>query len=589
MSRKTEYKLYILVLFVAYWIAPTIIICICYIVIVIAFKRSSTTLSAAVEAEDGKRQKEAEEEEKEYSLRSFCEQQQYKRRAEDFGRQIASSALGLVQGSALFSAPDSSRRPSTASSAGRRQPLSRSLRDSIRKRKFIATLHQNWRDASNLQGTQTADKVQVCKDHSGSAQATNSELNLSKSRRPLEVASASEVDSTIWRRRAVSFAGCVGALRRVRRRLSYSAATEAAESENGRTRAKQDDESSREPPKKRLADRQSGAAVSLPTRRQLRRQHGAELFSSPLIGSTLNFDAKVVEEASQLPEAARAGCSLAAAANWNVAEDEACGSAAPSTNSNNHQLPASAASRSAAPTDAGGGRLVRALHRAASTGIARRPLLRQQSVALIAPSNSTVDSEIELRASRRRPNDRQQNKRLASRSHSTNFKAPSPLSSLQVGAANSRSDGSSSGGGFEAGRRSSGSASGSWRNLRMANLRVARANMQYRLATMSLYLILLWLISWTPIAALAMVNFVFRCHRVSSTGVFIANTMTKLGPTFDVFIYGISHPNIKSKFKKIIMRLFMLGTRGAVAKGESQPFKSSTNEQRKSLCSLERA
>lgn len=79
----------------------------------------------------------------------------------------------------------------------------------------------------------------------------------------------------------------------------------------------------------------------------------------------------------------------------------------------------------------------------------------------------------------------------------------------------------------------------------------ARAALQYRLARMSLYLILLWLVSWTPIASLAMLNSIF-CSSMSATAVFFASTMTKLGPAFDVFIYGVSHPKIKSSFKRLI-------------------------------------
>lgn len=75
---------------------------------------------------------------------------------------------------------------------------------------------------------------------------------------------------------------------------------------------------------------------------------------------------------------------------------------------------------------------------------------------------------------------------------------------------------------------------------------------------MSFYLILLWLVSWTPIASLAMINSVLDCHQTSATAVFLASTMTKLGPAFDVFIYGISHPKIKSKFKKIVKWMLLI-------------------------------
>lgn len=92
-----------------------------------------------------------------------------------------------------------------------------------------------------------------------------------------------------------------------------------------------------------------------------------------------------------------------------------------------------------------------------------------------------------------------------------------------------------------------------------ANKNLTRAVVQFRLAKMSFYLILLWLVSWTPLAMLAIANSIFASHKTSATAVFIANTMTKLGPAFDVFIYGISHPKIKSKFKQIFKWLFMFG------------------------------
>lgn len=93
-----------------------------------------------------------------------------------------------------------------------------------------------------------------------------------------------------------------------------------------------------------------------------------------------------------------------------------------------------------------------------------------------------------------------------------------------------------------------------------SNSQMMRTMLQFRLARMSFYLILLWLISWTPIAFLVMINSVFTCYQASAIGVFTANTMTKLGPAFDVFIYGVSHPRIKSKFRKIIKRLFNIKT-----------------------------
>lgn len=87
----------------------------------------------------------------------------------------------------------------------------------------------------------------------------------------------------------------------------------------------------------------------------------------------------------------------------------------------------------------------------------------------------------------------------------------------------------------------------------------SRSNLQLRLAKTSLYLILLWLVSWTPLGLLALINSIANCRRASPLAVFLASTMTKLGPTFDVFIYGISHPKIKSRFKQIIKRLLLMG------------------------------
>lgn len=81
---------------------------------------------------------------------------------------------------------------------------------------------------------------------------------------------------------------------------------------------------------------------------------------------------------------------------------------------------------------------------------------------------------------------------------------------------------------------------------------ISRSVLQFRLAKMSFYLILLWFVSWTPIATLAMLNSVIECYQASATTVLMANLMTKLGPAFDVFIYGLSHPKIKSRFRQII-------------------------------------
>lgn len=90
---------------------------------------------------------------------------------------------------------------------------------------------------------------------------------------------------------------------------------------------------------------------------------------------------------------------------------------------------------------------------------------------------------------------------------------------------------------------------------------LTRTGLQVRLAKMSFYLILLWVVSWTPIASLAMINSVMECAQASATSVFLASTMTKLGPALDVFIYGIAHPKIKSRFKQIMRKLLFLGNK----------------------------
>lgn len=92
------------------------------------------------------------------------------------------------------------------------------------------------------------------------------------------------------------------------------------------------------------------------------------------------------------------------------------------------------------------------------------------------------------------------------------------------------------------------------------NSQMTRTVLQFRLAKMSFYLILLWLVSWTPIASLAMIMAVTKCPQASATAVFLASSMTKLGPALDVFIYGISHPKIKIRFKQIIGRLLFLNS-----------------------------
>lgn len=115
------------------------------------------------------------------------------------------------------------------------------------------------------------------------------------------------------------------------------------------------------------------------------------------------------------------------------------------------------------------------------------------------------------------------------------------------------------GGSLNRGSTSSGPTRCSNSSSRSANSNATRTVLQFRLAMMSFYLIMLWVVSWTPIASLAMINSVVDCHTTSATAVFLASTMTKLGPAFDVFIYGISHPKIKSRFKRIIKQLLMLG------------------------------
>lgn len=103
-------------------------------------------------------------------------------------------------------------------------------------------------------------------------------------------------------------------------------------------------------------------------------------------------------------------------------------------------------------------------------------------------------------------------------------------------------------------------------HLSSANSQFTRTVLQFRLAKMSFYLILLWLVSWTPIASLAMINSVLECHQTSATAVFLASTMTKLGPAFDVFIYGISHPKIKSKFKEIVRWMLLISDKNSIDK-----------------------
>lgn len=85
-----------------------------------------------------------------------------------------------------------------------------------------------------------------------------------------------------------------------------------------------------------------------------------------------------------------------------------------------------------------------------------------------------------------------------------------------------------------------------------------RQILQVRLAKMSFYLILLWMISWTPLALLAFTNSLLECRRATGFHVFLASIMTKLGPTFDVYIYGISHPKIRTRFKQIIKQLTLV-------------------------------
>lgn len=95
------------------------------------------------------------------------------------------------------------------------------------------------------------------------------------------------------------------------------------------------------------------------------------------------------------------------------------------------------------------------------------------------------------------------------------------------------------------------------RNISNSTTSQQRTLLQFRLWFSLFYLIVLWFLAWTPIAVLVFLNSVLECHRANAIFVFVANTMTKLGPAFDVFVYGISHPKIKSKFKTIIKRFFV--------------------------------
>lgn len=100
--------------------------------------------------------------------------------------------------------------------------------------------------------------------------------------------------------------------------------------------------------------------------------------------------------------------------------------------------------------------------------------------------------------------------------------------------------------------------------IRQANAAIhqpySRTDLQMRLAMMSFYLILLWLISWAPLGFLTLINSLNTdCEKFSSLAIFLASTMTKVGPTFDVFIYGISHPKIKVRYRQIMKRLMLAG------------------------------
>lgn len=91
---------------------------------------------------------------------------------------------------------------------------------------------------------------------------------------------------------------------------------------------------------------------------------------------------------------------------------------------------------------------------------------------------------------------------------------------------------------------------------------LSRTEMQLRLAKMSFYLILLWIISWAPIGVLSLSNSLdSKCKRYSNIEIFWASTMPKLGPTFDVFIYGVSHPKIKVRFIRILKTLLFVAPR----------------------------
>lgn len=486
MSSKTNYKLYILVLYVAYWIWPAIIITICYVAIIVTFKRSSTSLKIVEEEQQQQQQQAIPSSDRDKSTKS--------RRVDLTG---ASSPLSVC--SANFNFDTDKRRCDFKLPQRRLEDVSRfnSLMWSFkqqRKKRFGGPI-------SPLTRPVLLRQLECCKQN---------EMGITASRFGAD--SSAELDE--------------------RQNVASSCLKLASEQQQPPLPVNMVDE-------KREKDDTRRAAASVPTTN-----------SNCLVGQTEAKPASTKSTIMSTPQ-----CNVAQVA-CQQESSEVARTAEVGANNLKHFIKVTAVGLNEPPTQ--------------QAPISQRlvnNVVTNRRFKIIARSQTSHELRVRNRASRLSDASAGYNLYdMSGRLHSKDSllrrhgsKIRSKISSFVASRGHEVTSSSK--------RVQTPTAASSSCHIGASSSHLSRTSLQIRLAKTSFYLILLWFISWTPIATLAMINSVFKCHqRTSALAVFTANTMTKLGPAFDVFIYGISHPKIKSKFKQIIKWLLIIGSNQASTK-----------------------
>ncbi|XP_022240090.1 opsin, ultraviolet-sensitive-like [Limulus polyphemus] len=83
-------------------------------------------------------------------------------------------------------------------------------------------------------------------------------------------------------------------------------------------------------------------------------------------------------------------------------------------------------------------------------------------------------------------------------------------------------------------------------------------NTEIKLAKISVSLISLWMISWTPYAVVALFGISFNYQLLTPTTSMVPALFCKTASVVDPFLYGLSHPRFKSELKKKIICLYVL-------------------------------